>query len=635
MSFSDLVGGRVLAWTGGAATLIGIVLFLVLAISHGWIGEEARVGLAGTASFALMAAGIWLHNQRGRTEASMAMVGTAVAGFYSTLIVASQIYALIPSGLAVAASMLVGALATVLAIRWAGRAIGALGLIGGLLSPVLVGVPPSAATMAVLAVASACAMWVVIQQRWAWLGLASVLVCAPQWASWVLAGQAPVVDVIVLSVFGSLGLMGAAATQGRSSDDRLHPASAALAALSACLVAVIGRAALDGTSGNLAAQAWLVALAGAHTIVGVRRLRWLQISAPLRRMLIAIGVVLADVAFGFTASGIALAVGWGATATAFAWALRQTDSRSVDEKLVGVGLGAHVALTLIRTLIDAPPSTLGAAGARLPAMLSVSVLAASCLGAAQLIGHGRERWQAALNALGVGSIAYLTAAALSGPALVCAWGLQALILIQIGKVTHDATARYGTFWFLGLAVLHAVLVEAPPLSLIAGVSSLDSAAVALGAIALVTFRAAQTQSRDGIVRRSLFGASAGTLLYLASVAIVSAFQPIAGTSADTVLDLGVRQQGQVLLSALWGLVGLAALIIGLRAKDGTVRSVALGWLMITVGKVFLYDLATLTSIYRVVTFIVLGLLLLAGAFAYQRLRPPPLPDMRTVRPAQM
>src|SRR5205823_7787726 len=43
---SDVVGGRLLAWLGGIATLIGIVLFLALAVSHGWIGEQARVCLA-------------------------------------------------------------------------------------------------------------------------------------------------------------------------------------------------------------------------------------------------------------------------------------------------------------------------------------------------------------------------------------------------------------------------------------------------------------------------------------------------------------------------------------------------------------------------------------------------------------
>jgi uncharacterized membrane protein len=51
-------------------------------------------------------------------------------------------------------------------------------------------------------------------------------------------------------------------------------------------------------------------------------------------------------------------------------------------------------------------------------------------------------------------------------------------------------------------------------------------------------------------------------------------------------------------------------------------------------KVFLYDLSGLTSIYRVASFVVLGLLLLAEAFAYQRLKPPPPPDLRTLHASQ-
>src|SRR5437588_948199 len=58
-SLSDLVGGRLLAWLGGVTTVIGIVLFLALAISRGWIGQEARVMIAAAVSCALMGAGAW------------------------------------------------------------------------------------------------------------------------------------------------------------------------------------------------------------------------------------------------------------------------------------------------------------------------------------------------------------------------------------------------------------------------------------------------------------------------------------------------------------------------------------------------------------------------------------------------
>ena len=241
---SDLLGGRVLAWLGGIATLIGIVLFLALAISRGWIGQEARVGLAATLSCALMAAGAWLHSRRGRTEAAKAMVGAATAGLFSTLIVASQAYELIPPTLAVGFSLVVGGLATALAIRWAGRVVGALGLLGALLSPVLVGASMSAETIALLGIASACAAGVTIRQRWTWLGVGSLIICTPQWAIWLLAGQAASTDVAVLSVFAALGLIGAVGPQVRRSIERLPRAAIALAAMNACLLAVIGRVAV-------------------------------------------------------------------------------------------------------------------------------------------------------------------------------------------------------------------------------------------------------------------------------------------------------------------------------------------------------------------------------------------------------
>jgi uncharacterized membrane protein len=58
------------------------------------------------------------------------------------------------------------------------------------------------------------------------------------------------------------------------------------------------------------------------------------------------------------------------------------------------------------------------------------------------------------------------------------------------------------------------------------------------------------------------------------------------------------------------------------------RRGALVLLAVTVAKVFVFDLASLTS--RAASFVALGLLLLAGAFAWQRIRPRPLPDLRAV-----
>jgi uncharacterized membrane protein len=119
-------------------------------------------------------------------------------------------------------------------------------------------------------------------------------------------------------------------------------------------------------------------------------------------------------------------------------------------------------------------------------------------------------------------------------------------------------------------------------------------------------------------RPALLAVAAVALVYLGSVLIVTAFQPDTGrllTDAG-----GVREQGQALVSAFWGLCGISALWVGLRSDARLVRLAGLGLLCLAASKVFLYDLAALGSVYRVASFIVLGLVLLAAAFVHQRLR---------------
>ena len=71
-----------------------------------------------------------------------------------------------------------------------------------------------------------------------------------------------------------------------------------------------------------------------------------------------------------------------------------------------------------------------------------------------------------------------------------------------------------------------------------------------------------------------------------------------------------------------GWVGGVAVVIA------AVFFVVMAVLALAVGKVFLVDLAHLESIWRVGSFLAIGLLLLAGAFAYQRARLPSLHERR-------
>ena len=51
LDFEAVFGGRVLAWIGGLAMLFAAVLFVGMAISRGWINEDARTIIGAAASY--------------------------------------------------------------------------------------------------------------------------------------------------------------------------------------------------------------------------------------------------------------------------------------------------------------------------------------------------------------------------------------------------------------------------------------------------------------------------------------------------------------------------------------------------------------------------------------------------------
>jgi uncharacterized membrane protein len=71
-------------------------------------------------------------------------------------------------------------------------------------------------------------------------------------------------------------------------------------------------------------------------------------------------------------------------------------------------------------------------------------------------------------------------------------------------------------------------------------------------------------------------------------------------------------------SALWMFYGAMLMTIGFRRRQPYLRWLALALIGITIAKVFLYDIRELERAYRILSFIGLGVLLLAISFAYQR-----------------
>jgi len=82
---------------------------------------------------------------------------------------------------------------------------------------------------------------------------------------------------------------------------------------------------------------------------------------------------------------------------------------------------------------------------------------------------------------------------------------------------------------------------------------------------------------------------------------------------------------QYTYSAVLLVYGVVLLLIGILLRSQPARMASAAVIVLTVGKVFLYDLAGLTGIYRALSFIGLGLVLVGIGYLYQRLLFPPRP----------
>ena len=235
------------------------------------------------------------------------------------------------------------------------------------------------------------------------------------------------------------------------------------------------------------------------------------------------------------------------------------------------------------------------------------------LGVATLRGRISREIGALIAAVGAALAAVGLALALDGPALVAGWTAEGVLMAWVARRTGDRRGYLGSAVFLGLAAVHAVEFEAPPSALAYGLDSPLRAVTALVLVAAGLSLAASFLPQDE--RRSQVDAlrigAAAALVYLASVLVVQAAGAHAGSTT---------QNSQLALSALWAALGFVSLVAGLARDERPLRLGGLVLLGLAVGKVFIVDLAALESIWRVASFLGLGLLLLAAAFGYQRAR---------------
>ena len=153
----------------------------------------------------------------------------------------------------------------------------------------------------------------------------------------------------------------------------------------------------------------------------------------------------------------------------------------------------------------------------------------------------------------------------------------------------------------------------------AGLAAAAAAAAALLLSAAAARGLGWTAGRVRVVALLVYAGGAACLWTLAA-AILGAEQLV----ADAGVTASVHdhfQQGHVLVSISWVMVGLTLVVLSLRGDHRGLRAGGIALLFAALGKLFAYDLAFLTAMARAISFIVTGSVLLLAALLLQRFAP--------------
>jgi uncharacterized membrane protein len=152
-------------------------------------------------------------------------------------------------------------------------------------------------------------------------------------------------------------------------------------------------------------------------------------------------------------------------------------------------------------------------------------------------------------------------------------------------------------------------------------------AVAVAVLGLVAWFGAK---REDETARSVAATAVVALNVLALIALsrevsdyylrqMAGFRPVNNQWRGAYLDFrNLEIARDFTYSALWMAYGAMLMIVGFLRRSAFVRWQALILIAVTIVKVFVYDVSQLDRAYRIVSFIVLGILLLAISFVYQR-----------------
>ena len=291
-------------------------------------------------------------------------------------------------------------------------------------------------------------------------------------------------------------------------------------------------------------------------------------------------------------------------------------ARLVDEVRMWLAGGIVVLLTTAAALVVEVQPWLEEGELELRVALASAACALAAFGLAALVWRDHDLRDLSTILWSAGIVAVLA----TERVLMDDLRWTAFVVALTGAVLAGLARPLGEdrLWLAGSAVtgvttVAVVLAWTPPSHLFEASESPGAGlwvlAACIGAAAVLALTAPDVDASLPIA--ALAG---GLALYAVSLGILELAERLSSASVETDFE-----RGHTAVSALWALVGLALLVVGLLRGSAAVRYAGLALFGLSLAKIFLYDLAELSSIARAFSFIFVGAVLLAGGFFLQRL----------------
>jgi uncharacterized membrane protein len=629
-----LVGGNWLLMIGIFAIVLGCLYFLKLVFDNRWIGDTGRVLIGSLSGLALLVAGERFQ-KKGYKLYGQALAGGGIAILYLSLYASFNFYSLLPQVWALFLMALVTAVASLLSARYSSKTLAVLGVLGGILTPYWLSTDTNnqIGLLGYLLILDSGMGLLALWRGWPFLNVLSFIGTVGlfwNWAARFYTRNALWTTEIFLVLFLVLYVCLCEGLRRRLEKAK----SPGLLEGTAVVLFFISTQAVLGHDPEY--YWWFLLIFDALA---------LSASLKIQTNRIAPGI------FVLNALGIAF---W------IAVEFREPDRFLVFALLTGVFLAFLVQSILGRLWSVFPADLLqilvvlgtglGYFGtsyrvlqwSEYHAWMGSFALALALLYfcAARLLSRDREGSSVSLAFIGV-SVTLVTLSIpieLEQNLITLSWAAESVVLTWIGFRIASVRIRQAALAVLVLCLFRLFAWDAfEPLSQYAPVFnrrvfSFLATIAAVYLMAMFYRRNVLTESWERPVHTGLILLANGVTVFLITqeswayhedrlrqLALSAGREEVSASEFGS-LAAQVRNSRQLILSLVWSVYSIAAVAAGIVYRYRPIRLFGIALFFVAIVKVFSVDIWTLRTLYRVLSFISLGCLLLAVSFLYQRFK---------------